>query len=66
MRCAARSEMEYLGAARGRNREDASLVEELGRRLDALRCYDQVFCDADWRPRTRGSDRQTNPKDAAR
>jgi hypothetical protein len=48
--------MEYLGAARGRNREDAKLVQELGRRLDALRRFDQFFGDTDWRPRTRGSD----------
>ena len=56
MRGAARYEMEYLGAARGRNREDAKLVQELGRRLDALRRFDQFFGDADWRPRARGSD----------
>jgi hypothetical protein len=47
--------MEYLGAARGRNREDEKLVQELGRRLDALRRFDQLFGDADWQPRARGS-----------
>jgi hypothetical protein len=57
MRGAARYEMEYLGAARGRNREDAKLAQELGRRLDALRRFDQFFADADWRPRTRSSTR---------
>jgi hypothetical protein len=55
MKCAARYEMEYLDAARGRNREDASLAQELGRRVDALRRYDQYFSDADWRPRSRGT-----------
>jgi hypothetical protein len=43
--------MEYLGAIRGRNEEDANLARELGRRLEALRRYDQQFCDADWEPR---------------
>jgi hypothetical protein len=51
MRGAATSEMEYLGAIRGRNKEDAKLARELGRRLEALRRYDQRFCDADWQPR---------------
>jgi hypothetical protein len=31
--------------------KDASLIDELGRKLDALRRFDQYFCDADWRPR---------------
>jgi hypothetical protein len=53
MRFAARKEMAYLGAIRGRNAEDRDLVQELGRRLDALRRYDQYFCDADWQPRSR-------------
>ena len=52
MRSAATSEMEYLGAIRGRNTEDANLARELGRRLEALRRYDQDFCDADWQPNT--------------
>ncbi len=50
-------EMKYLGEARGRNAEDANLARELGRRLEALRRYDQHFCDSDWRPRKR-ADRQ--------
>ena len=47
---AAREEMEYIGAVWGRNAEDRTFVEELGRRLNALRCYDQCFCEADFRP----------------
>jgi hypothetical protein len=65
MRGAARYEMEYLSAARGRNREDANLAQELGRRLDALRRYDQFFGDADWRPRTRGPASELRPKESA-
>jgi hypothetical protein len=57
--------MEYLGAARGRNREDAKLVQELGRRLDALRRFDQFFGDADWRPRNRGSDSTAQQEEAS-
>jgi hypothetical protein len=56
--------MEYLGAARGLNREDAKLVKELGRRLDALRRFDQFFGDADWRPRIRVSDFTPQQKEA--
>jgi hypothetical protein len=52
MRGAATTEMEYLGAIRGRSTEDANLARELGRRLEALRRYDQHFCDADWQPRS--------------
>ena len=65
MRSAARYEMEYLIAARGRNGDDANLAQELGRRLDALRRYDQLFGDSDWRPRTRGSAGEPRPKESA-
>ena len=44
-------EMEYLGATRDGTLEDEHLAQELGRRLEALRRYDQHFCDSDWRPR---------------
>ena len=54
MRLAAR-EMKYLGEAQGRNLEDANLARELGRRLEALRRYDQHFSDSDWRPRKRAN-----------
>ena len=59
MRGAANNEMEYLGAIRGRNAEDANLARELGQRLEALRRFDQHFCDADWQPKTerRGGER---------
>ena len=65
MRSAARYEMEYLSASRGRNEDDANLAQELSRRLDALRRYDQLFGDADWRPRTRGSASKPWPKESA-
>jgi hypothetical protein len=52
MSSAATREMEYLGAIRGRNNDDATLARELGQRLEALRRFDQHFCDADWQPRT--------------
>ena len=65
MRGAARYEMEYLSAARGRNREDANLARELGRRLDALRRYDQLFGAADWRPHRRGAATGPQSKEAA-
>jgi hypothetical protein len=57
-------EMEYLGAARGEEVQDPSLARELGRRLEALRRYDQYFCDADWRPR-RSPTRQASSKQPA-
>jgi hypothetical protein len=65
MRSAAGYEMEYLSAARGRNGDDSNLAQELGRRLDALRRYDQLFGDADWRPRIRGSSGEARPKESA-
>jgi hypothetical protein len=65
MRWAAKQEMEYLGALRGRNTEDSNLVRELGRRLEALRRYDQYFCDEDWRPRTERRGNETPRSDAA-
>jgi hypothetical protein len=63
MRFAASREMEYLGTTRGRNTEDLRLIEELGRRLEALRRYDQYFCDADWRPQSgpKGLPRSADP-----
>jgi hypothetical protein len=64
MRGAATSEMEYLGAIRGRNTEDAKLARELGRRLEALRRYDQHFCDADWQPRSVRTECETAREDA--
>jgi hypothetical protein len=57
--------MDYLRAAQGRNREDVRLAQELGRRLDALRRYDQLFGDDDWRPRASTPIRESRAKEAA-
>ena len=46
------NEIEYLGSIEGKSNEDAALMREMSRRLDALRCFDQNFSDADWRPRS--------------
>jgi hypothetical protein len=64
MRGAARYEMEYLDT-RGRNGKDTKLAQELGRRLEALRRNDQLFCDADCRPNTRRLAAQPQSKHAA-
>jgi hypothetical protein len=50
MRSSAWNEIEYLGAVEGVAAKDANWVREMWRRLDALRRFDQNFCDADWRP----------------
>jgi hypothetical protein len=50
MRFAASNEMAYVAAIHNATTKDAKLARELGRRLNALRCYDQFFCDLDWRP----------------
>jgi hypothetical protein len=50
MRFAARNEIAYLSSVEG-SPNDAGLVREMTRQLDALRRYDQCFCEADWRPR---------------
>ena len=52
MTIANRNEIEYLGSLAGTNGDDAKLIHELSRRLDALRRYDQHVSAADWRPRT--------------
>jgi hypothetical protein len=51
MRLGACEELEHLNALQGQHGEEAGLIQELGRRLEALRCYDQYFCDSDWHPR---------------
>jgi hypothetical protein len=51
MRFTTRNEIEYLSSIEANGRKDRSLVRELSRRLDALRRYDQYFCEADWQPR---------------
>lgn len=45
MRFATCNEIEYLSASDGRTANDEELVRELSRQLDALRRYDQYFCD---------------------
>lgn len=55
MRFATRREIEYLDSVDGDSETDAGTIEEMARRLDALRRFDQNFCKADWRPdRNRG------------
>ena len=48
---AARNEIEYLRATDGNGSHDAMLIQEMSRRLDALRRYDQYFCEADFHPK---------------
>jgi hypothetical protein len=43
-------EIEYLDLADGETPSDWGLIDEMSRRLDALRCLDQFFCQEDWRP----------------
>ena len=45
-----RKEIEYLNSIDSQAGGNRPLVDELSRRLDALRRYDQHFCDADWHP----------------
>jgi hypothetical protein len=55
MRFTASKEMEYLGAIHNRTSKEVNLARELSRRLNALRCYDQYFCDLDWQPQAYSS-----------
>src|SRR4029077_18850627 len=50
MRSAPSNEIEYLGTIEGATAENPRLIREMSRRLDALRRFDQSFCDADCRP----------------
>ena len=50
MRNAATNEIEYLGNLEGATAENPRLIREMSRRLDALRRFDQSFCEADFRP----------------
>jgi hypothetical protein len=58
MRFATLQEIEYLDSVDGKTPTDLGLIDEMSRRLDALRCLDQFFCKEDWRPE--------GPRDAAR
>jgi hypothetical protein len=51
MQFATRHEIEYLSNHDKVAVADATFVHEMARQLDALRRYDQHFCDADWLPR---------------
>jgi hypothetical protein len=50
MRFATSNEIEYLGDIEGATTENPRLIREMAQRLDALRRFDQSFCDADCRP----------------
>jgi hypothetical protein len=52
MRVSTTQEMEYLGSLDRGGVKESQLVDELSRQLDALRRFDQCFCDADWKPRS--------------
>jgi hypothetical protein len=45
-----RKEIEYLNAIDLQAAGNRCLVDELSRRLDAVRRYDQHYCAADWHP----------------
>jgi hypothetical protein len=45
-----RNEIEYLSSIGAQSSVDLQLIQEMSRRLDALRRYDQYFCAADWMP----------------
>jgi hypothetical protein len=47
MRSASVKEIEYLSAIAGNSSKDASFVNEMSRRLDALRRFDQFCCMED-------------------
>jgi hypothetical protein len=55
MRSATSNEIEYLGDIEGATAENSRLICEMSRRLDALRRFDQSFCDADCRPHSGAS-----------
>ena len=50
MRSATLNEIEYLGDIEGVTTKNARLIREMAQRLDALRRFDQSFCEADCRP----------------
>jgi hypothetical protein len=60
---ASRNEIEYLSSVDANGHNDCGLIHEMSRRLDALRQYDQYFCEADWRPcrAPGGSDAHAKP-----
>jgi hypothetical protein len=50
MRSSLSNEIEYLADLEGATTENPRLIREMSQRLDALRRFDQSFCDADCRP----------------
>jgi hypothetical protein len=50
MRSTTWNEIEYLGDIEGATAKNPLLIREMSRRLDALRRFDQSFCEADCRP----------------
>ena len=50
MRFATMHEIEYLDSVDVTTPTDSGLIDEMSRRLNALRCFDQFFCKDDWRP----------------
>jgi hypothetical protein len=52
MRSTTSNEIEYLGDVEGATAENPRLIREMARRLDALRCFEQRFSEADCRPHT--------------
>jgi hypothetical protein len=65
MRSAAKNEIEYLGDIEGANGKNSRLIREMSRRLDALRRFDQSFCDADCRPHAGSSSWQPDSPNKA-
>ena len=55
MRFARSNEIEYLGDIEGATAKNPRLIHEMSRQLDALRRFDQNFCDADFRPHSGAS-----------
>jgi hypothetical protein len=53
MRFANQNEIELLGSNDGRVAADSQLIDEMCRRLNALRRYDQNISESDWRPHAR-------------
>lgn len=65
MRSATANEINYLGDIEGATAENPRLIREMSRRLDALRRFDQSFCEADCRPHSRSSSWQPDSPNKA-
>ena len=60
MRLATSDEIEYLAGVEGGSAENPRLIREMARRLDALRRFDQSFCEADCLPHASASSWRSN------